>query len=76
VPGSIADLARVRGSDTGWHDHLPTLYSFLALAHHAKLELHQRKALMAAMAEDISWDGEPIDGLSAEDAALLERLSG
>jgi predicted ATP-grasp superfamily ATP-dependent carboligase len=75
VPQSIGDLARVRGSDTGWRDHLPTLYSFLALAHHAKLELHERKALMTAMAEDISWDGEPIAGLSDEDAALLERLS-
>jgi glutathione synthase/RimK-type ligase-like ATP-grasp enzyme len=76
VPRSIEDLARVRGSDTGWHDHLPTLYSFLALAHHAKLELHERKALMTAMAEDISWDGEPIAGLSADDAALLARLGG
>jgi glutathione synthase/RimK-type ligase-like ATP-grasp enzyme len=74
VPRSIDDLARVRGSDTGWHDHLPTLYSFLALCHHAKLELHERKSLMTAMAEDISWDGEPIAGLSADDAALLAGL--
>jgi predicted ATP-grasp superfamily ATP-dependent carboligase len=74
VPRSIDDLARIRGSDTGWHDHLPTLYSFLALAHHARLDLHERKALLTALADDISWDGEPIAGLSEEDAALLERL--
>jgi predicted ATP-grasp superfamily ATP-dependent carboligase len=74
VPRSLEDLARIRGSDAGWHDHLPTLYSFLALAHHAKLELHERKALLTAMADDISWDGEPIAGLSDEDAAVLGRL--
>jgi glutathione synthase/RimK-type ligase-like ATP-grasp enzyme len=75
VPGSIHDLARVRDADTGWHDHLPTLYSFLAFAHHERLKLRERKALFVAMAEDISWDGEPIAGMSDADAALLDELS-
>jgi hypothetical protein len=75
IPRSIRDLARVRDADKGWHDHMPTLYSFLAFAHHAKLKLETRKALFVAMAEDISWDGEPIAGMSESDAALLDELS-
>jgi glutathione synthase/RimK-type ligase-like ATP-grasp enzyme len=75
IPGSIHDLARVRDADKGWHDHMPTLYSFLAFAHHAKLKLETRKALFVAMAQDISWDGEPIAGMSESDAGLLDELS-
>jgi glutathione synthase/RimK-type ligase-like ATP-grasp enzyme len=75
IPRSIRDLARVRDADKGWHDHMPTLYSFLAFAHHAKLKLETRKALFVAMAQDISWDGEPIAGMSESDAALLDELS-
>jgi glutathione synthase/RimK-type ligase-like ATP-grasp enzyme len=75
VPRTIHDLATIRSADQGWHDHLPTLYSFLALAHHAKLKLEERKALFVAMSEDITWDGEPIAGMSDDDAALLDELS-
>jgi glutathione synthase/RimK-type ligase-like ATP-grasp enzyme len=75
MPRSIHDLARVRDADAGWHDHMPALYSFLAFAHHARLGHKQRKALFVAMAEDITWDGEPIAGMSAADAALLDELS-
>jgi hypothetical protein len=57
---SIHDHARVRDADTGWHDHLPLLYSFLALAHHERMRLRERKQLMVAMSEDVCWDGEPI----------------
>ncbi|HYU59385.1 MAG TPA: hypothetical protein VEK39_01375 [Solirubrobacterales bacterium] len=75
IPRSIHDLARVRDADSRWHDHMPTLYSFLAFAHHAKLGWRERKALFVAMAGDISWDGEPIAGMSDSDAALLDELS-
>jgi predicted ATP-grasp superfamily ATP-dependent carboligase len=75
VPRSIEDLATIRSADEGWHDHLPTLYSFLAFAHHAKLGLEERKALFVAMSEDITWDGEPIAGMDAEDASLLAELT-
>jgi glutathione synthase/RimK-type ligase-like ATP-grasp enzyme len=75
IPKSIHDLARVRDADAGWHDHMPTLYSFLAFAHHERLKLQERKALFVAMAGDISWDGEPIAGMSDSDAALLDELS-
>lgn len=75
MPRSIHDLARVGDANAGWHDHMPALYSFLAFAHHARLGHKQRKALFVAMAEDITWDGEPIAGMSAADAALLDELS-
>ena len=74
MPRSIHDLARVRDADKGWHDHMPTLYNFLAFAHHAKLEMKERTALFVAMAGDISWDGQPIPGMSDSDAALLDDL--
>jgi hypothetical protein len=73
-PRSIHDLARIRDANKGWHDHMPTLYNFLAFAHHAKLEMKERTALFVAMAGDISWDGQPIAGMSASDAALLDDL--
>jgi predicted ATP-grasp superfamily ATP-dependent carboligase len=76
LPRSIDDLARVRDADAGWHDHLPTLYSCLAFAAHAKLGLRERKALLTALSEDITWDGEPIAGMSDRDAAVLAGLSG
>lgn len=74
-PRSIHDLARIRDADKGWHDHMPTLYNFLAFAHHAKLKFTERKALFVAMAEDVSWDGEPIAGMSESDKAVLDELS-
>jgi predicted ATP-grasp superfamily ATP-dependent carboligase len=73
-PKSIHDLAQIRDASKGWHDHMPTLYNFLAFAHHAKLEMKQRTALFVAMAGDISWDGQPIAGMSDADAALLDEL--
>lgn len=76
VPGSIRDLARIRGTDSGWHDHLPQLYSFLAFAHHERIGLREHKQMFVAMSEDICWDGQPIPGLTAEDAAVLEELTG
>jgi hypothetical protein len=74
LPGTIHDLLAIRGSDRGWHDQLPTLYSFLALAHHERLNLRQRKQLFAAMSDDVCWDGEPIPGMSPKDSAALEAV--
>ena len=34
----------------------------------------QRVAVLEAMADDIVWNGEPIDGMSAADAATLEAV--
>jgi hypothetical protein len=76
VPGTIHDLVRVRGSDRGWHDELPNLYSFLAFCHHERLSLREHEQLQVAMYEDVSWDGEPIAGMTAEQRAALIALHG
>ena len=76
APSSIHDLAAVRGVDSGWHDELPKLYSFLAFAHHERMSLHERKGLFEAMADGITWDGQPIPGLPTDDAAYLAKLTG
>jgi hypothetical protein len=74
IPGTIHDLAAVRGADRGWHDQLPNLYSFLAFCHHERLSLREHSKLQVAMYEDVSWDGEPIDGMTAAQRTALEAL--
>lgn len=76
VPSSIHDLAAITGSDRGWHDAMPRLYSFLAFAHSARVNFGQHKQLLAAMADGITWDGQPIAGLPPDDAAYLAKLTG
>jgi hypothetical protein len=38
------------------------MYSFLALAHHERMSLRERKQLLVAMSKDVCWDGERIPG--------------
>jgi predicted ATP-grasp superfamily ATP-dependent carboligase len=76
APNSIHDLAAVKGTDTGWHDVIPQLYSFLAFAHHERMSLEERKGLFEAMSDGITWDGQAIPGLPADDAAYLAKLTG
>jgi hypothetical protein len=76
MPRSFHDLATVHGTDRGWGDHLPKLYSFLAFAHHERMSMHERKALFVAMSDGITWDGQAIPGLPADDAAFLAKLTG
>ena len=76
APESIHDLAKVHGTDRGWRDALPKLYSFLALARFEKLSLKDREQLFVAMSDGITWDGQPIPGLPPEDAAYLAKLTG
>ena len=76
APSSIHDLATVKGTDSGWHDTLPSLYSFLAFAHHERMSLKERKGLFEAMSDGITWDGQAIPGLPADDAAYLAQLTG
>jgi hypothetical protein len=76
APGSIHDLAAVKGTDAGWQDTLPQLYSFLAFAHHERMSLAERKGLFEAMSDGITWDGQAIPGLPADDAAYLSTLTG
>jgi hypothetical protein len=76
VPGTIHDLLHIPGADRGWHDELPNLYSFLAFCHHERLSLHEHQKLQVAMYEDVSWDGEPIEGMTPEQSAALAALHG
>ncbi len=76
APNSIHDLATVKGTDSGWHDAMPQLYSFLAFAHHERMSLKERKGLFEAMSDGITWDGQAIPGLPPDDAAYLARLTG
>ena len=71
LPTTISDLARVHDAGDGWHDPLPTLYSALSVIHDKAASLREHKELFVSMAGDISWDGQPIDGMSEADAALL-----
>jgi hypothetical protein len=76
APKTIHDLTAVHGTDHGWRDAMPKLYSFLALGRFEKLSLRDREQLFVAMADGITWDGQPIPGLPPDDAAYLAKLTG
>jgi predicted ATP-grasp superfamily ATP-dependent carboligase len=76
APHTLRDLIEIRGSDRGWHDALPNLYSFLALARSERLRHSEHQKLFVAMAGDISWDGDQIAGMSEADSSLLAGLRG
>jgi glutathione synthase/RimK-type ligase-like ATP-grasp enzyme len=76
APKSIHDLAKIHGTDSGWRDSMPKLYSFLALCRFERLSLKDREQLFVAMADGITWDGQPIPGLPPDDAAYLAELTG
>ena len=76
APKTIHDLTRIQGTDHGWRDAMPKLYSFLALGRFEKLSLRDREQLFVAMADGITWDGQPIPGLPPADAAYLAELTG
>jgi hypothetical protein len=65
---SIDDLAQVRDAGSGWHDPLPTLYSALAICHSVVQSLREHMGHLVAIAGDMNWDGEHIDGMSDDDA--------
>ena len=64
LPQTIRDLARVHDAGDGWHDPLPTMYSALSVAHFGDESAHEHEKFFAAAASDMSWDGEPISGMS------------
>jgi hypothetical protein len=76
APKTIHDLARIHGTDRGWRDSMPKLYSFLALCRFERLSLKDREQLFVAMADGITWDGQSIPGLPPDDAAYLAKLTG
>ncbi|UQX12591.1 carbamoyl-phosphate synthase large subunit [Candidatus Mycobacterium methanotrophicum] len=74
LPETIGDLAQVRDAGSGWHDPLPTLYSTLAICHSVGQSFREHMGKVVAIAGDMAWDGEYIDGMSQDDAMLLTRL--
>jgi hypothetical protein len=76
APKTFHDLTKIHGTDHGWRDAMPKLYSFLALGRFEKLSMRDREQLFVAMADGITWDGQPIPGLPPDDAAYLAKLTG
>lgn len=66
----------IEGTDTGkgWHDSFATMWAPAALVHGAKLSRGKHQALLEALGGDIVWNGGPIQGMTAEDAAALEAI--
>jgi len=75
-PATIHDLLHVRDVGHGWRDHMPMVWSVATLVHGACLSHHDKVAVLEAMADDVVWNGEPIDGMSAADAATLATILG
>ena len=53
---------------------MPTLYSALGLVHSAGQSLREHMGLLVAIVGDMNCGGEPIDGMSQDDATLLTSL--
>lgn len=76
APSTIHDLIRVPDAGRGWHDHAPMVWSVATLAHGARMSHRRRTAVLEAMADDVVWNGEPIDGMTTADAAALDVVHG
>ena len=50
------------------------MWSPATLVHGAKLSRGRHVAILEALGDDIVWNGEPINGMTAEDAAVLEDV--
>lgn len=74
-PQTIKDLARCKDAGDGWHDPLPTLYSAFSLAHFEGVSHKEHAELQDAMDADMTWDGQPITGMSDADAKMLAELT-
>jgi predicted ATP-grasp superfamily ATP-dependent carboligase len=74
LPQSLHDLLHVKDVGSGWHDSLAMMWSPATIVHGAKIEHRSRKEILAALGDDIVWNGEPIAGMSEADAAALEAV--
>ena len=71
---SLHDLIHVKDVGAGWHDSIAMMWSPATLVHGAKLSHGTRTRLLAALGDDIVWNGENIDGMSENEAAILEAV--
>lgn len=74
LPHTLHDLVRVRDVGAGWWDDAAMLWSPATIVHGAKISHGDRKEVLAALGDDIVWNGEPIPGMSPADAAALEAV--
>lgn len=74
LPTSLHDLLHVRDIGAQWHDSLAMMWSPATLIHGAKLSHGATKEMLAALGDDIVWNGEPITGMTAADADALEAV--
>jgi len=74
LPTSLHDLIHVKDVGSGWHDSLAMMWSPATLVHGAKMSHGKRTEILGALGDDIVWNGEPITGMSAADAAALEDV--
>ncbi|WP_285137591.1 carbamoyl-phosphate synthase large subunit [Microbacterium sp. lyk4-40-TSB-66] len=74
LPKTLHDLLHVRDVGAGWWDDAAMLWSPATIAHGAKISHGDRKEVLAALGDDIVWNGEPIEGMSETDAAALEAV--
>lgn len=71
LPTSLHDIIHVHDVGAGWHDGVAMMWAPASLVHGAKLARGEHAAILEALGEDIVWNGEPIDGMTSEDAAAL-----
>lgn len=71
---TLHDMLSVRDVGAGWHDALAMMWSPATVIHGAKLSHGARKELLAALGDDIVWNGEPIAGMTPEDGEALEAV--
>jgi hypothetical protein len=71
LPHTLHDLVHVKDVGAKWHDSMAMMWSPATLVHGAKLSRGEKKELLAALSDDIVWNGEPIEGMTEQEAAAL-----
>lgn len=74
LPTSLHDLIHVHDIGAGWHDGIAMMWAPASLVHGARLARGHHEAILGALAEDIVWNGEEIDGMTPADAGALEAV--
>lgn len=74
LPETVRDLHGAKNLGAGWHDPRAMLWSPASIVHGLKLARGQHERALAALGEDIVWDGQPIPGLTEADQHVLKDL--